>query len=202
MIKFITKIKTAGAGNVFHHNLLHLDANDQEMVQNNINYFSRDNNPWTLYLEMLPPDIDCSALPPYSQTVNLLVFFKYYDPVNKSLTYAGSRIVMHDDKLIDLLPQLNKWIGTPGDTALDFYRLKCKADPNVAVQTFVKNGDIIIFERNEKLPNLELPTYLDYFNDLQYRVDVTFIDKNIQSDNGFTIELSFNSTYDQMAKVN
>lgn len=138
---------------------------------------------------------------PFSLNANLLVFFKYYDPVNKSLTYAGSRIVTHDDKLIELLPELNKWIGMPNDTALDFYRLKGKADPTVAVSNFIKSGDIIIFERNEKMPNLELPTYLEYFNDLQYRVDVTFIDKNIQSDNGFTIELSYNSTYDQMAKV-
>lgn len=191
----------SSASNAFHHGLFHIDASDQEMMQNNITYFSRDHNPWILYLEMLPPDIDCNALPPFSPNVNLLVFFKYYDPVNKSLTYAGSRIVLLDDKLIDLMPELNKWIGTPSDTALDFYRLKSKADPNVAVSTLIKNGDIIIFERNEKLPNLELPTYLDYFNDLQFRVDVTFIDKNIQNDNGFTIELSYNSTYDQMAKV-
>lgn len=190
-----------GTGNVYHQGLLYIDTNDQDVTNNQINYFSRDHNPWTLYLEMLPPDIDCAALPPFTQNLNLLVFFKYYDPVNKCLTYAGSRIVKLDDKLVDLQPELNKWIGTPSETLLDFYRLKGKADPNVQVSSFIKNGEIIVFERNEKMPNLELPTYLDYFNDLQFRVDVTFIDKNIQNDNGFTIELSFNSTYDQMAKV-
>lgn len=153
---------------------------------------------------MLPPDIDVgnNAIQPFSVNTHLLVFFKYYDPVNKSLTYAGSKIVMNDDKLSDLVPELNKMVGLPIDTALDFYRHKSKVDSSHTIGTLAKNGDILIFERNEKMPNLELPTYVDYFSDLQFRVDVTFIDKNMQNDNGFTIELSINSTYDQMAKVN
>lgn len=200
-----------GSSSLYHHNssnqnvyangLTMVDFNDQELLQHSVTHFSRDHNPWIVYLEMSPPDISDLALPSYVPSVNLLVFFKYYDPVNKSLTYAGSRIVVHDDKLSDLVDDLNKLIGTPTDTALDFYKFKSKADPNVPIGSISKNGDILIFERNEKIPNLELPTYLDYFNDLQFRVDVTFIDKNIQSDNGFTIELSFNSNYDQIAKV-
>jgi ubiquitin carboxyl-terminal hydrolase 7 len=191
----------SGGGNVLANGLFALDLNDPDNMQNPITYFSRDHNPWTLYLELLPPDVDCVALPAYSPTMHMLVFFKYYDPVNKNLTYAGSRIVTHDDKLVDLVPELNKMIGTPTETVLDFYKFKSKVDANAPLNSIIKNGDILIFERNEKLPNLELPTYLDYYNDLQYRVDVTFIDKNIQNDNGFTIELSVNSTYDQMAKV-
>jgi ubiquitin carboxyl-terminal hydrolase 7 len=178
-----------------------VDFNDPEMQQQPITYFSRDHNPWIVYLEMTPPDVEAVSLPVFTPNMNLLVFFKFYDPINKSLTYAGSRIVVHDEKLSDLVPDLNKLIGAPSDTALDFYKYKSKSDPNVPIGTFVKNGDILIFERNEKLPSLELPTYLDYFADLQFRVDITFIDKNIQNDNGFTIELSYNSNYDQMAKV-
>jgi ubiquitin carboxyl-terminal hydrolase 7 len=187
--------------NLFMNGLFVIDTVDQEILQNPITFFSRDHNPWTLYLEMLPPDIENSIIPAYTSSQHLLVFFKYYDPVNKSLTYAGSRIVMHEEKLLDLTPELNKLIGMPADTPLDFYKCKAKADSNSTIGTVVKNGDILIFEKNEKMPNLELPTYLDYYNDLQFRVDVTFIDKNIQNDNGFTIELSINSTYDQMAKV-
>jgi hypothetical protein len=191
----------ASGGNIFHQGLFFIDITDQDTLQNNITYFARDHNPWTLYLEMVTADTDGNAIQPYVPSMHMLVFFKYYDPVNKNLTYAGSRIVMHEDKLVDLVPELNKLIGMPAETALDFYRFKNKADPSLSIASFVKNGDILIFEKNEKLPNLELPTYLDFFNDLQYRVDVTFIDKNIQNDNGFTIELSINSTYDQMAKV-
>ena len=205
----LTPVGHAG-GSLYHHNsnqsiynngLVLVDFNDADLLQHPVTYFSRDNNPWVVYLEMSTPDNEAVALPTFSPNINLLVFFKYYDPVTKSLTYAGSRIVVHDEKLLDLVPELNKMIGLSADTALDFYKYKSKADPNVPIGGFMKNGEIVIFERNEKLPGLELPTYLDYFTDLQFRVDVTFIDKNIQSDNGFTIELSYNSNYDQMAKV-
>ncbi|CRK86286.1 CLUMA_CG000165, isoform A [Clunio marinus] len=200
-----------GSGSLYHHNssnqnltsngLTMVDFSDQELMQHPITYFSRDHNPWVVYLELMPPDIDAATFPPFSPNANQLLFFKYYDPVNKSLTYAGSRIVANDEKLSDLTPELNKFIGTPTDTALDFYKYKGKVEPHSPIGSFVKNGEILIFERSEKIVNLELPTYIDYFNDLQYRVDVTFIDKNIQNDNGFTIELSYNSNYDQMAKA-
>lgn len=198
-------------GSLYHHNssnpnanqsvLTMIDFTDPDLHQHPVTFFSRDNNSWNIYLELLPPDSDEVALPAYSPSVNLLVFFKYYDPVNKSLTYAGSRIVMHDDKLSDLTPFLNNLVGNPTDTALDFYRKQIKSDPNVPIATFVKNGEFLIYERFEKIPGLELPNYIDYYTDLQYRVEVTFIDKNIQNDNGFTIELSFNCNYDQIAKV-
>jgi len=191
----------SASGNLLSNGLFHVDITDPDALNNPITYLSRDHNPWIVYLELPSPDIECASLPPYAPNVHILVFFKYYDPVNKNLTYVGSRIVVHDEKLTDLAPELNKLIGTPSDTALDFYKYKSKVDPNLQISSIAKNGEILIFERSEKLPNLELPTYADYYNDLQYRVDVTFIDKNIQNDNGFTIELSFNSTYDQMAKV-
>lgn len=191
----------SASGNLLSNGLFHVDIADPDALNNPITYLSRDHNPWIVYLELPSPDNECASLPPYAPNVHILVFFKYYDPVNKSLTYVGSRIVVHDEKLTDLAPELNKLIGTPSDTALDFYKYKSKVDPNLQISSIAKNGEILIFERSEKLPNLELPTYADYYNDLQYRVDVTFIDKNIQNDNGFTIELSFNSTYDQMAKA-
>jgi ubiquitin carboxyl-terminal hydrolase 7 len=191
----------SNVGSMLQNTLVNLDINDTSLVDHPITYFSRDHNPWIIYLELLPPDSPETSLPPYNPTMNLLIFFKYYDPVNKSLTYAGSRVVVHDDKLSDLTSELNKFIGSPSDTALDFYKCKSKADALQPISTFVKNGEIIIFEKTEKLPNLELPTYVEYYTDLQYRVEVTFIDKNITNDNGFTIELSCHSNYDQMAKV-
>lgn len=191
----------SATGNLLSNGLYFIDITDPDALNNPITYFSRDHNPWTLYLEMPSPDIDCDTLTPYTVNCHVLLFFKYYDPVNKSLTYVGSRIAVHDEKLSELTPELNKLIGTPTNTPLDFYKYKSKVEPNEPIMSIAKNGEILIFERSEKLPNLELPTYADYYNDLQYRIDVTFIDKNIQNDNGFTIELSCNATYDQMAKA-
>lgn len=38
-----------------------------------------------------------------------------------------------------------------------------------------------------------------FFRDLYYRVEITFCDKNVISDPGFTLELSQRMNYDQMA---
>ena len=43
-----------------------------------------------------------------------------------------------------------------------------------------------------------LPTCRDYFRDLFYKVEVTFVDKNNPSDAGFTLTLSQRTEYDQM----
>lgn len=40
-----------------------------------------------------------------------------------------------------------------------------------------------------------------YFRDLFHRVEVTFCDKTIPNDTGFTMELSLRMTYDQMARA-
>jgi ubiquitin carboxyl-terminal hydrolase 7 len=44
-----------------------------------------------------------------------------------------------------------------------------------------------------------LPTVKDYFRDLFHRVEVTFCDKTISNDTGFTMELSQKMNYEQIA---
>lgn len=64
------------------------------------------------------------------------------------------------------------------------------------------DGDVMIFEkRQHDNETLELPTCEDYFRDLLYRVEVSFIDKANPTDTGFTLELSQRMTYDQMARA-
>lgn len=188
-------------------NVVHF--NDPELAHKNISYFARDHNPWIIFLELLMPDSDLLALAPFNPNEELLIIFKYYDPNNKSLNYCGFKYVSYGDKLADLVPELNKMVGHANNTELDFYKQKSKtmveriADMSAAFNTILRNGDIVVFEKKNKenTAELELATYEDYFNDLLYRIEVNFIDKNNQSDNGFTIELSINTNYDQMAKV-
>ncbi|XP_074039373.1 ubiquitin-specific protease 7 isoform X4 [Leptinotarsa decemlineata] len=63
------------------------------------------------------------------------------------------------------------------------------------------DGDIIVFEKEEREELSDLPTCIDYFKDLFYRVEVTFVDKCIPNDPGFTMELSQRMTYDQFARA-
>lgn len=75
-------------------------------------------------------------------------------------------------------------------------------EPLEKVLEELMDGDIIVFQKDERDMELyELPTCRDYFKDLFYRVEVTFCDKTIPNDPGFTMELSLRMTYDQMAKA-
>lgn len=57
------------------------------------------------------------------------------------------------------------------------------------------DGDIIVFEKEEKDEHLELPTCPDYFNYIFHKVKVNFIDKTAPNDPGFVFKHSFLYTF-------
>ncbi|KAG8317461.1 positive regulation of DNA demethylation [Homalodisca vitripennis] len=71
------------------------------------------------------------------------------------------------------------------------------------------DGDIIVFQKKPRenrrhLPNAtepEVSTCREYFRDLFYRVEVTFCDKMIPNDPGFTMELSTRMNYQQLGSA-
>lgn len=164
-------------------------------------------NPWIVFMETLPSDL-VSPSKNFNKDRDILLFFKCYDPVLKRLNYCGLSYYNQSTRIVDIIPELNKRAGYPEDTELSLYEergasaIEKIVDHNEALNkviTDVMNGDIIIFEKKYKDENLELATCKDYFIDLLYRVDVTFIDKSNSQDVGFTLELSQRMTYDQMA---
>jgi len=67
------------------------------------------------------------------------------------------------------------------------------------------DGDIIVFQKDlgsqERMQQYRLPTAREYFRDLFYRLDVTFVDKNVPNDAGFTLTLSQRTQYQQMVEA-
>lgn len=49
------------------------------------------------------------------------------------------------------------------------------------------DGDIIVFEKEEKDEDLELPTCLDYFKYIFFKVEVQFIEKTMPNDPGYVL---------------
>lgn len=78
-------------------------------------------NPWTCYLELLPPDSGLTALPPFQQDRQVLLFFKYYDPITRQIHYAGHHYALIKRPLADLLPILLQRAGAPPNTQLELY---------------------------------------------------------------------------------
>ena len=63
----------------------------------------------------------------------------------------------------------------------------------------LRDGDIIVFQK-ELIgdEDYRLPTSREYFRDLFYKVDVTFVDKNVTNDPGFSVTLSTRTPYAQV----
>ncbi|CAH1982094.1 unnamed protein product [Acanthoscelides obtectus] len=171
---------------------------------------AENQNPWNVFLELLPPDSGLTVLPTFDKETDVLLFFKMYDPKQKKIHYCGHRYLPVTIKLSEIVPLLNERAGFPSDTELLLYeeirpnmieKITIFNDPLEKVLEELMDGDIIVFEKEEREELSDLPTCVEYFKDLYFRVEVTFVDKSIPNDQGFTMELSQRMTYDQFARA-
>ncbi|XP_076047681.1 ubiquitin-specific protease 7 isoform X2 [Oratosquilla oratoria] len=188
--------------------LLDLDTDlNKQLIE-----ISENINPWTLFMETVPPDSGLKALPTFDKDSDVLLFFKFYDPRHKRLHYCGHHYMPISSKLLELVPLLNDRAGLPAGTELALFeeikpnlveRLTDLDRPLEKVLDELMDGDIIVFQRADLLEDLslELPSCRDFFRDLFYRVEVTFCDKSVATDPGFSMELSQRMNYDQMARA-
>ncbi|XP_554912.2 ubiquitin carboxyl-terminal hydrolase 7 isoform X1 [Anopheles gambiae] len=164
----------------------------------------------TIFLELPLPGR--TELEPVKITFeDTLLFFKFYDPVEKRLNYCGHGLYKPSTTVAELVRGLNKRAYFEPDTELQLYEVvdinKAQkiTDQFQTLQTalsFLCHGTIVVFEKlHPPQDNLEFPTCEAYFKDLFCRMEVIFLDTLIPNDTGFTLDLSSESTYDQIAKA-
>jgi ubiquitin carboxyl-terminal hydrolase 7 len=164
---------------------------------------------WRIFVEMLSPDSEDLKLSPYNHKHDVLLFFKYYNPLVKSLSYVMHSIESVDSKFCDLFPKLCEAVGLPTTTPLDLYE---EVKPNMIEQIDprhylrqledIRDGDIICFQRADVIvEGCELPTVDDFFRDLYNRVEVTFCNRADPTDVGFTLVLNQKMNYLQVARA-
>lgn len=180
-------------------------------LQKPITDCAESGNPWNVFVELISPDSGMTALPPFDKDTDVLLFFKLYEPKKKKIHYCGHHYMPVTSKVQDLIPVLNERAGYPENTELILFeeikpnmveRIENLAEPLEKVLEELMDGDIIVFQRDDKDNDLyELPTCRDYFRDLSSRMEVTFCDKTVANDPGFLMELSQRITYEQMAKA-
>lgn len=196
---------TTRSNNTYRPSILDFDTD----LHKSVIEASENQNPWHIFLELLPPDSGSPALPAFDKDTDVLMFFKLYDPKQKKMHYCGHSYLPVTSKLADIVPLLNERAGFSADTELSLYeeirpnmteKITSLADPLEKVLEELMDGDILVFERDEREELSDLPTCIEFFKDLFFRVEVTFVDKCIPNDQGFTMELSLRMTYDQIAR--
>lgn len=136
-----------------------------------------------------------------------MVFFKYYDPNFKYLTYCGLGHFEKTMPVSGLMPILCEKAGLAKYTPLAIYEEEFMATVNKitnhgkplceAINDF-RDGDIIVFHRAD-IPIDPSSTVNSYYHDLLHKVEVIFCDKNNPNDIGFMLELSLKMTYNEFA---
>ncbi|ELT89456.1 hypothetical protein CAPTEDRAFT_149911 [Capitella teleta] len=179
-------------------------------INKSVQELAESENPWTVFVETAEPENGQKALIGFDKDSDVLLFFKRYDPKTKSISYSGHLYMPITQKISDfLLPVLRKRGGFAANTPILLFE---EVKPNLIEEVIVRDqplekvldelmdGDIIVYQKeNDPDANYELPTAKDYFRDLYHRFEVTFCDKAISNDQGFTLELSQKMTYDQVA---
>lgn len=170
---------------------VHVDL--EEEMNKPLYTLSDSSNPWYIFLETVNPASPYAALKPYDKESDMLLFFKWYDPKQKRLNYVGLDYFKLNMRVLDVMAELNVRMGWPRETELVLYQeqgmkvLALQEALDQAIQPELVDGEILIFERKEEeavMAEYELPTVQDYFRDLMYRVEVTFVDKTIPNDAG------------------
>lgn len=193
---------------------LELTDDKDRSIEDILERSSSTNSNFSMFLELARPSAPSKRLPDYCpNSGNILLFFKYYDPINEFITYCGYDYINENSKFTTLVPILNEKVGLPANTPLILYeevRPDCcnqVPDLNATLKQVLEelmDGDIICFQKDDistYSSSVKLPTVVDYFRDLNNRIEVVLCDKNIPIDTGFVLELSKNMNYDELSKA-
>jgi ubiquitin carboxyl-terminal hydrolase 7 len=173
-----------------------------------MNSFTAYETPINLYLEesTAPPD-----QPPFAplEKDDVLLFFKYYEPENGSITFVGTWLAKQRQTAGELVPIFNEIMGIdPNTPMLVFEEVKIDMVELMNQNATLKAseiicGDILIFQHQIKDKTLyEYPTAEDYFNYLFNRVNIKLYKLDDPKGEPIEIELLKNMRYEQVtAKI-
>ena len=176
-----------------------------------------DNSPtWTVFLELATPEAMAAGrreLSAFDKDQDVMLFFKFYDPAAEKIHYMGHIYVSITAKVSSMVPELCSRAHLPPNSRLILFeeikpnmleRIEDMEKPLEHVLEELMDGDIIVFQREVSTAETDLyrlPYCRDYFRDLFYKVDVTFVDRNVQNDPGFTLTLSQRMNYSQISQA-
>ncbi|KRX28135.1 Ubiquitin carboxyl-terminal hydrolase 7 [Trichinella nelsoni] len=152
-------------------------------------------------------------LPSYRHSDDVLLFLKYYDPTTQTLIYCGHMIVSIDISLTDMIPEMCARVNLPPDTDIDIYEEDKYGDLELLDKTaesvqkacadFV-DGLILVYQSVDLMKaqrGFKLAEVRSYYIELQNRVELEFIDKQLECVENLVIQASFEWSYIDLATV-
>jgi len=196
---------TSRSNSTLRPTLVEMEDGDRSM-----NEVCENSQSWLIYLEMVLPDITNHSLPPFDKDQDVVLYFKYYCPLTKTIQYMGHQYLSITTKLSTIIPKLCQMASIPQDSELILWeeikpnmtdKIEDVDQPLEHILEELMDGDIIVYQMVPPSGvDLELPTAKDFFRDIYFKIEVNFCDKNKPNDPGFTLELSQRMDYTELAK--
>ncbi|ONM37528.1 Ubiquitin carboxyl-terminal hydrolase 13 [Zea mays] len=126
---------------------------------------------------------------PWNTKEDILLFFKLYDPEKEDLRYVGNFFVKASGKPSDIVERLNQIAGFLSDEDIELYE--------------IDNGDIICYQKHclpDSMDRYRYPTVPSFFEYIHNRQIVHFRLLEKPKEEGFSLELSKCSTYDDVVE--
>ncbi|KAK4370650.1 hypothetical protein RND71_010125 [Anisodus tanguticus] len=150
--------------------------------------------------------------PPEKTKDDILLFFKLYDPEKEDMRYVGRFFVKGTSKPTEILSKLNEMAGYAPDQEIELYE-EIKFEPSVVCENIdeksafrssqLEDGDIVCFQKSltaesrQQFRYPDVPSFLEY---VQNRQVVHFRSLDKPKEEGFCLELSKISTYDEVVE--
>lgn len=164
-----------------------------------------------LFLEVVPSPVSMFPVP----REHILLFFKFYSPMTKSIEYIGHMFVPFHGKIQDIRPKLRE-MGNLEENVEVLAFEEIKFDPVMCEvldwrSTFSKaqleNGDIICFQEAcpENVIGIEYPTVVNFMEYSRNKVLIRFRQledgRSAKEENDLTVELRKDSNYDAIVSA-
>lgn len=180
-----------------------------------LNKYGSRGKPFHLWVEVGPKAENGQVFFPDPVPANgnnpILVFLKYFDVRNQTLTGVGHVYVKKHDKVSEIAPQINKLMQWDPSTPLllfeeiKFSMIEAMKPKQTFQQSEIQDGDIICFQQNFSEAEQPAVSYTDarqYYDFLLNRTTIALHPRPGLNGESFTLTLSKKMVYDQFtAKV-
>ncbi|XP_075083911.1 ubiquitin C-terminal hydrolase 12-like isoform X2 [Nicotiana tabacum] len=131
--------------------------------------------------------LDLRPFPPPEKTKeDILLFFKFYDPLKEKIRYVGRLLVKESGKPLEILTKINELVGFSPDEKIELFE-EIKFEPNVICEHIdskrsfrdceIGDGDIICFQKSlqnqcsEQYRFPEVPSFFEYMHNFQIKLN-------------------------------
>ena len=180
-------------------------------IEEAMNKYATRGKPFYMWAESWQKSEDGTVQWPNTVSGNsaILVFLKYFDVRNQTLTGVGHVYVNKHEKVQEIAPQISKLMGWDPSTQLHLFEeikmsmIEAMKPKQTFQQSEIQDGDIICFQQN--IPDLDANsiTYTDarqYYDYLLNRIVVTFYPKPPYEGEAFPLSLSKKMNYEQFSQ--